>query len=291
MKEVKQYRFYKTKYGNELLVDVVFLKDIRKYVDEYPVHRLTYYDITLITEGEGSFIIDDYEYSVRPGNVIFSLPGQVRRWDKDHIINGLALIFEEEFLLSFFNDVSFIHNLAYFKLSQSARLLSLNENEFIRIDDLIKNIKQEIDSSDWEKDEHVLRALLYQTLTLLNRYFIFQHQLASSPLSVGKYHMDKFTTLVETEFSNHHSIPFYADKLCITPNYLNEIVKSITGNTAKQIIQSRILLEAKKLLLYSSLSVSEIAIRLNYETTSYFIRFFRNQTGRTPLSYRNCLKP
>lgn len=55
---IPQYDFYKHKYGDELLIDVVPLNTIKKYLKEQPVHILTYYDITLITSGEGEFLID-----------------------------------------------------------------------------------------------------------------------------------------------------------------------------------------------------------------------------------------
>lgn len=103
-KSIPRYTFYKHKYGSELLVDVVELKNIKKFLDINPVHTLTYYDITFVTEGSGSFSIDNQQYDVCPGDVIFSKPGEIRNWDKDHIINGYALIFEEEFLSSFFKD-------------------------------------------------------------------------------------------------------------------------------------------------------------------------------------------
>ena len=87
-KSIPRYTFYKHKYGSELLVDVVELKNVKKFLDINPVHTLTYYDITFVTEGSGSFSIDNQQYDVCPGDVIFSKPGEIRNWDKDHIING-----------------------------------------------------------------------------------------------------------------------------------------------------------------------------------------------------------
>lgn len=96
-KSIPRYTFYKHKYGSELLVDVVELKNIKKFLDINPVHTLTYYDITFVTEGSGSFSIDNQQYDVCPGDVIFSKPGEIRNWDKDHIINGYALISRKSF--------------------------------------------------------------------------------------------------------------------------------------------------------------------------------------------------
>lgn len=84
---------------------------------------------------------------------------------------------------------------------------------------------------------------------------------------------------------------YYADKLCLTPNYLNELVTLSMQISAKQYICNKIIGEAKRLLTYTDLPVSEIAAILTYETVSYFIRFFRMHTGQTPLAYRKAHKP
>lgn len=97
---IPQYDFYKHKYGDELLIDVVPLNTIKKYLKEQPVHILTYYDITLITSGEGEFLIDHQANRVKPQEIIFTRPGEIRKWDDKTIQDGFALIFEEEFLLN-----------------------------------------------------------------------------------------------------------------------------------------------------------------------------------------------
>lgn len=98
---IPQYDFYKHKYGDELLIDVVPLNTIKKYLKEQPVHILTYYDITLITSGEGEFLIDHQANRVKPQDIIFTRPGEIRKWDDKTIQDGFALIFEEEFLSLF----------------------------------------------------------------------------------------------------------------------------------------------------------------------------------------------
>lgn len=102
-------------------------------------------------------------------------------------------------------------------------------------------------------------------------------------------HINKFIRLVSKNLKEEHSVKFYADKLCITPNYLNEIVTSALNVSAKQYIQNKIMDEAKKLLSYTELSISEIAFELHFSTVSYFTRTFRQYTGETALSYRKII--
>jgi len=282
MKSLPQYHFHKTKYGEKLLIDVVSLDSIRKYIVRDPIHVLSYYDITFITKETGTFSIEDKKYVLQPGDVIFSKPGEVRKWNKNSIPQGFALIFEEDFLLSFFNDTSFIRNLSYFNRDYVAAKINISSVQF-RYDQLLKNIIEEINNYQ-SKDKHILRAQLYEILMLLNREYLKYKAIFEKKMQ--NRHGSMFISLVEKNFYIAHNTTFYADKLCITPNYLNEIVHKATGISAKAYIQKRIIREAKKQLAYTNLSVSEISDDLAFDCASYFIKFFRKHTGLTPLQYR-----
>jgi AraC-like DNA-binding protein len=97
--------------------------------------------------------------------------------------------------------------------------------------------------------------------------------------------------LVNDEFRARHSVSYYADSLCITPGHLNDLCKSNLGISAKKYIQNRIIIEAKRLLLYSDMPVSEIASSLNFEDSAYFVRKFRQAAGITPLKFRETKNP
>ena len=288
MRNIPTYDFHKTKYGSELLIDVVALKDIKKYLSDHSLHALTYYDITLITDGEGFFRIDETNHQVKVSDVLFSQPYQLREWDTQHIADGYALIFEEEFLLSFFNDPNFINNISFFKKYCNNSRLELSTSVFEQINFLMQQIKDEIDKYA-VKNKHILRALLYQVLMTLDRAFIGQYAIA--PQSDSRNYVDRFLTFVHADFQINHEVQYYAEKLYLTPNYLNELVKKVTGMPAKQIIQTKLINESKKYLLYSDHTVAEISERLSFETPSYFIRFFRKRTGCTPLQYRKDQNP
>lgn len=288
MKFIPHYNFHKTKYGEELLIDIVKLKDIQKYIHRDPVHTLSYFDITFI-EGTATFSINNKSYTLKTGDVIFSTPGEVRAWeDKDNVPEGYALIFEEEFLLSFFNDSQFIQNLSYFSTERETPVINIS-NIKQRTDYLLQNIITEINVYE-SKDKHILRALLYEILMLLDREYRKEYVINSEAATIVSRHIKSFTDAVNKNFKQHHNTKYYADKLCITPNYLNEIVKKSTGVNAKLYIQNKILSEAKNKLIYTNLSISEIADNLHFDSSSYFIRFFRKHTGYTPLQYRNNTK-
>lgn len=287
---IPRYTFYKTKYGSELLVDVVELKYVKRFLTKGTVHTLTYYDITFVTEGEGNFSVDNQMHKAVPCDVLFSKPGEIRNWDTGHIVNGYALIFEDEFLSSFFKDPLFVQHLSFFNVGRKSAGLHLSNELYVRMLQLLSDIKTEIDSYK-QNDVHVLRALLYEALMLLDR--AYQKMLSDGSIhkEANSTHLSKFMEWVGTDLREHHSVRYYADKLCITPNYLNEIVSSALGISAKQYIQNKVMEEAKRLLVYTDFPISEIAFELHFSTVSYFVRCFRQSTGETPLAYRSIYKP
>lgn len=287
---IPRYAFYREKYGSELLVDVVELKYVKRFLTEAPVHTLAYYDITFITEGEGSFSIDNRTYDAVPCDVLFSKPGEIRKWDTQHIANGYALIFEEEFLSSFFRDALFVQHLDFFSMEKTACKLHLSDELYARMMQLLREIKTEIDSYR-QNGVHVLRALLYEILILLNRAYLKEMSVEEPKKEAGNAYINKFVKLVAAHLREQHAVGFYADRLCITPNYLNEMVSSSMGISAKQYILNKVMDEAKRLLTYTELPVSEIAFELHFSTASYFVRCFRQYTGQAPLSYRKLYKP
>lgn len=288
---IPRYTFYKNKYGSELLVDVVELKYVKKFLAQSSVHTLTYYDITFVTEGEGRFSIDNQTDEAASRDVFFSKPGEIRNWDTRHIVNGYALIFEDEFLSSLFKDSFFVQHQSFFQSGKTSSKLQLSDELYMRILQILHNIKTEIDLYR-QNDVYVLRALLYEVLMLLDReYKKVNMEEETTPKEVGNIHINKFMKLVESHLKERHSVQYYADKLCITPNYLNEIVTSTKGISAKQYIRNKVMDEAKRLLTYTDSSISDIAFELHFSTVSYFIRSFRQHTGETPLLYRKTHKP
>ena len=288
---IPRYTFYKNKYGSELLIDVVELKYVKKFLAQSSVHTLTYYDITFVTEGEGRFSIDNQTNEATSRDVFFSKPGEIRNWDTRHIVNGYALIFEDEFLSSLFKDSLFVQHLSFFQSGKPSSKLRLPDELYMRILQILRNIKTEIDTYK-QNDVYVLRALLYEVLMLLDReYKKVNMEEETTSKEVGNIHINKFMKLVESHLTEQHSVQYYADKLCITPNYLNEIVTSTKGISAKQYIRNKVMDESKRLLTYTDFPISDIAFELHFSTVSYFIRSFRQHTGETPLLYRKTHKP
>jgi len=98
--------------------------------------------------------------------------------------------------------------------------------------------------------------------------------------------LENFLDLVEENHDKERQVSFYADKLYLTPKYLSKLIKSVSGRSAPDWINSFVILEAKNLLKYSDMSIKEIVYKLHFSSVPSFYKFFRKQTGMTPMDYR-----
>lgn len=274
-------KFRRDKYGDELMVDVVTLDTIRKSKGFQEVLRQSFYGVMLTTGGSGEVEVDGVAGSARKGLVAFARPGDVCTVREDNGLTALELIFERDFLLSFFNDPHFLDSLPYYSHLRPSPYLVLDKSLYNKIVGLFVEIQIEIAN---ERDVHLLRALLYEVLVLLQKAFPIE---TKKPVN-AESRVVRFQELVNEHFATETGVDFYADKLCVTPNYLNRIVQRTLGQTTKAYIQSRRIDEAKHLLRYSAMPIGLISDRLHFDTPSYFVRAFTKVTGQTPLQFRNC---
>ena len=105
--------------------------------------------------------------------------------------------------------------------------------------------------------------------------------------STGNFTLKAFKNLVNDSYKKEHSTSYYAEKLHITPDHLNRIVKTSIGKTAKEYIQTRIITAAKRLLYFSDLSNKEVGFELGFSEPANFSAFFKKYTSLSPTQFRN----
>lgn len=98
---------------------------------------------------------------------------------------------------------------------------------------------------------------------------------------------DRFVKLIAEHFIERCDVAFYAGKLCISMSYLASVTRTLTGETPKEMIDKWIVHEIKLMLMFSDLSLQQIADRMHFPDQSYLGRFFKRHTGSSPLAYRN----
>lgn len=163
--------------------------------------------------------------------------------------------------------------------------IELDKNQSADIQKIIAEIKSEMESQDASTEE-MLRILLKLIILKSTRIWKQQHQLAESEQYSDVQFLRKFSKLVEDNYKTHHTVADYADMLAITPKSLSKKIGLLSRDTPNDIIKNRIILESKRLLAHTALSVKEIAYSLNYDDDAYFVRFFTKNTGTSPTSFR-----
>jgi len=167
-------------------------------------------------------------------------------------------------------------------------LIRLNKKLFKNVVEYLEQINNEIQLGV-SSSEHILRALVYLILALLERAETVPVKTTDTYTKEeqANRHIQAFVKLVDEHYLRSHDVQFYADKLFITVNYLNRMAKEYLGSTSKSFILNRVIQEAKNLLNYTTLSIAEISNQLKFETPNYFVRLFRKYVGMTPKQYRN----
>lgn len=274
--------FVTGKYGRELKIDVAWIHEMPGFKRTDAPHRLSFYDITLITAGTGKFWLDADHYKVKPNTVFFTSPGQSRRWQVSGL-DGLCLFFPAEFLLEHFNDPLFLHRLRFFHAERATQSFSPPAKDVARLRERMDTMHGEIAALQ-DDSPHLLRAIAYEILILLNRAYAKRHgqELGGS----GNHVISRFRQLVESEFRTTHRVADYAQRLALTPGHLNFVCRKHLGQSAGDVIRGRVLAEARRLLIHADVDVGRISLQLGYDDPSYFSRVFKRATGRTPMRFR-----
>lgn len=163
--------------------------------------------------------------------------------------------------------------------------IKLRDSQSSYMQKVIREIQHEMENDDASTEE-MLRILLKLIILKSTRIWKEQHQLADNEQHADVQFLRKFSKLVEQHYKTHHTVADYADMLSITPKNLSKKIGLLSKDTPNDIIKNRIILESKRLLAHTSLSVKEIAYSLNYEDDAYFVRFFTKNTGISPTSFR-----
>lgn len=273
--------FSRAKYARPLLVDAGPVSAYRGFDHDGRPHVLDFFDILLVTDGAGRFRLDDETYRVRPGVVLFTRPGQVRQWLVSHV-DGACIFFREEFVADTFSDPRFLDQFTMFRPSRPAGLLALTPAQRRQYLRQFASMRQEISVLRADAG-HALRATVYELLVWLNRLYVARYgDQREAPNEI----VARFRTHVARDFRRIHRVGDYAEQLGITPGHLNTLCRTTLRKSAGSCVRERLVLEAKRLLLYSDLTAAGIAQSLGFDDPSYFVRFFRREAGLAPGRFR-----
>lgn len=279
--KIRPIEFHRTKYGRELLIDVVRGAAIPAFDAGGSPHVLEFYEIFLITRGSGTLALDSRLYRVAPGRVFFTSPGEPRQWLTRHL-DGLCLFFTAEFVEDFFKDPLFLLTLPYFHREGGDLHLTLRKSEASVLAKRFKAMQREIRRLRVDSP-HALRAALYETLVHLSRTFGDRSRVPAARENPTALQLRR---LIERHFRESHRPADYARRLGITAGHLNHLARRHLGRTAGAVIRERLTLEAKRQLTHTDATAAEVAYALGFKDPAYFARFFKRSTGQAPTTFR-----
>lgn len=259
--------------------DLSFIKELPKLLGS--PHKVSFYQLVWISEGEARFRIDFRDISIKKDEVLVISPGQVCEFDTKSDYKGKIVLFTS----SFFTITELDSNFLY-----TSQILSLiNQNQVVSICPLLIGNLMAMLEEELRQHSDNFQAGISQSL--LRIVFLEAERKLSSILSASVESLGRdFYNAVENNFRENRQVQFYADLLSVSEKTLQRELKSLTGETPKSYIEKRILLEAKRLLSYSNLSIKEIGFSLGFDEPSNFNKFFKVRTQFTPADFRQSTK-
>ena len=279
---VRRVDVLRGKFSRELAVEAAWLSDMPAFDASPRPYALSFYDILLVTEGQGTFALDGVVHPVAPGVVFFTRPGEVRRWQVSGL-QGACVFFTADFVREAFADAHFIDQFAFFRPNRPAGALTLDPAQRARFEERFTEMRREFAGLRGDAPD-LLRAKLYELLVLLNRWYA--DGLGQPPATALDTAVERFAALIERDFAKRRTLEDYAGELGVSPGHLSVLCRQRLGCTAAALIRRRAMVEAKRLLLFTDMPASAVAYALGFEDAAYFSRFFRRETGVAPRRFR-----
>ena len=244
------------------------------------------YGYTIVLHGWMTMLFNGREVHFTKDDLIIYTPGMmVSVIDISDDYRGICLVADKDFAFESptMRDAIRAAYLPAVELREPR--LTLAEEDNLHLMELMRIIRRYLLSADHPFRSECLRTTYglfllelnaIQERTICNRRF---------PKRIEELFFD-FLRLVPIHFAEHHDVAFYSSGLCITPRYLSQIVRDISGRTVVDHINQMLLMEASYLLQQTSLPIADIAVRLHFSETASFTRFFTRMKGITPSEYR-----
>jgi AraC family transcriptional activator of pobA len=230
--------------------------------------------------------IDFKQYLTKKNSLFFINSNQYLQIDKVEASGGIFIYYNRDFYCIQIHDEEVACDGLLFNNIYGMPMTILPAAEDALIADAIGNIITELSEQELSHEE-MIRTYLKQMIIRATRIWKQQQlkELKTAPSADLEFFRD-FSRLVEIHFRDKHSVTDYAGLLAMAPKTLSKRFNRLRLTQPNDIIKDRILLEAKRLLAYSSLSIKEIAYNLGYGDPAYFNRLFTNKQGCTPATFR-----
>lgn len=242
-------------------------------------YKTDFFEFYFFRKAEEYMLLAGRKIILHPNMVLVISPFQLQEWHVDlDKLDYTFLIFQEEFINNFLSDKYFMYRLLYCYQHDYPTFFDMSTEEMAPFLSQLLQMKKEL-RNPIADSYHMIVACLYQFLLLLNRFYANRFDLPfDPPLNNYAY---QYKELLEKNISEKTRVADYAEMMNISRVTLNKAVMREFGLSAVHLLKQRLLQEVKSDLLFTGLSVKEIAYRLHFSESNHLMRFFKQMTGQT----------
>ena len=270
--------------SNDADIKVVSYSSLNEYYNEeiQIEHAHDFYIVSFFEKGQCLYYRDFEEILINPKTVMFMPPGQYHRYGKGEI-KGYGICFSHNAFIGL--DIEVVNMIKFYLFANKGIFNIDDECIYHEFADIVKMIRCE-----YERKEHPLtlsvkmKSLLHYYLIKLFDYYSQHHEI---DIQRNSSVFLSFSAKVESNFKKWHKVAQYAEDLHVGYKELSIIVRAETCKRPIEIIIDRIILEAKKLLVFTQKSIKEISAELGFEELSNFSLLFKKKVGVSPNIYRS----
>lgn len=272
------------------LITLNFYKDIRPdWCKLGGPMMMNLYKISYKTNFTGKFRYGQHYYDFDNGGMCFTSPNQVMLIEQEEQdFGGFSLVIHPDFFRNYSLGKN-IKNYGFFSYSAS-EALHLSEKERETIFSIVKMIQDELESPIDQFSQDVIisqiELLLHHSNRFYNRQFITRKAVNNDMLTELEALLADYFDTGKAFNSGLPTVQDIADKLQVSPRYLSDMLRSLTGQSAQQHIHNKLIDKAKEILSTSNLTIAEIAFRLGFEHPQSFNKLFKQKTNQSPVAFR-----
>lgn len=282
-REITNYKF---KPGLRLEFEILSIQSLYKKHKHILIepHRSDFYHILIIHKGSGTHLIDFQPIKLTPNSVLFIKKGRVHFFGESADLEGDLILFTDNFFCRNNDDLKFLHSTILFNdlLDNTPLKFGATKRWFTNA---IEPMKNELINQSKEYHYEMLQNLLHNFLIEAHREKRNQG-FRELPKGANLDYTLLFSELIDKHFRTTKSVKEYADMIHVSEKKLSNATSAILGKSPKEIINERVILESKRLLVHTSQSIKEITFHLGFGETTNFIKYFKLQTGNTPTEFR-----
>lgn len=277
------------------MISIIHLEDIRFQKDSVlEKFSADFYSISLKRDVKAKLKYGQNQYDFDKGVLSFTAPKQIQNLDLSDADSenngagtGFALLFHPDFLGKH-SVATTIKNYGFFSYS-SSEALHLSEKEEQNILEIFLKTVQEYQHID----KHTKEIIVAQIDLLLNYCNRFYERQFITRKPANNDVLIKMENLLNDYFNNENTlkqgiptVDYFASQLNLSPHYLSDMLRTLTGQSTQQHIQNKLIEKAKEFLSTTELSVAEIAYQLGFEYPQSFNKLFKKKTEMSPLEFR-----